>query len=98
MSEAAVSTLIGLVKHYSPSGQEAGAVAYLVGRMQELGYSRSFIDETGNAVGVLGDGPRQIVLLGHIDTVPGEIPHQAGGRYAIRTRRGGRQRPFSRLR
>ena len=79
MSEAAVSTLIGLVKHYSPSGQEAGAVAYLVGRMQELGYSRSFIDETGNAVGVLGDGPRQIVLLGHIDTVPGEIPHKLAG-------------------
>ena len=22
----------------------------------------------------MGDGPRQIVLLGHIDTVPGEIP------------------------
>jgi len=25
-------------------------------------------------VGVMGSGPRQIVLLGHIDTVPGEIP------------------------
>ena len=29
--------------------------------------------ERGNPVGELGDGPRHIVLLGHIDTVPGEI-------------------------
>ncbi len=67
-------TLIGLVSHYSPSGQERGAADWLVGRMQALGYERSFIDEAGNAVGVLGAGPRQVVLLGHIDTVPGEIP------------------------
>jgi LysW-gamma-L-lysine carboxypeptidase len=42
--------------------------------MQALGYSRTFKDGAGNAVGVMGDGPRQVVLLGHIDTVPGEIP------------------------
>lgn len=68
------STLIGLVKHYSPSGQEAGAVAWLVGRMCTLGFSEAFVDGAGNAVGVMGTGPRQVVLLGHIDTVPGEIP------------------------
>ncbi len=67
-------TLLGLVKAYSPSGQERPAVSYLVERMQSLGYSRAFVDEAGNAVGILGNGPRQIVLLGHIDTVPGEIP------------------------
>jgi LysW-gamma-L-lysine carboxypeptidase len=32
------------------------------------------VDEAGNAVGIMGSGPKQIVLLGHIDTVPGEIP------------------------
>jgi LysW-gamma-L-lysine carboxypeptidase len=32
------------------------------------------VDEAGNAVGVLGDGPTEIVLLGHMDTVPGAIP------------------------
>ncbi len=67
-------TLIGLVNIYSPSGQERAAVSYLVKRMEALGYTRAFIDEAGNAVGLLGNGPRQIVLLGHIDTVPGEIP------------------------
>ncbi len=47
---------------------------WLVARMKALGYADAFIDGAGNAVGVMGDGPRQVVLLGHIDTVPGEIP------------------------
>jgi len=67
-------TLIGLVKQYGPSGQEHAAVAWLVERMQSLGFGQAFSDDVGNAVGVLGNGPRQVVLLGHIDTVPGEIP------------------------
>jgi LysW-gamma-L-lysine carboxypeptidase len=66
-------TLIGLVSKYSPSGQERGAVEWLVMRMKLLGYNDAFIDEAGNAVGVMGKGTKQIVLLGHIDTVPGEI-------------------------
>lgn len=66
-------TLIGLVSQYSPSGQERGAVEWLVARMKSLGYAEAFIDEAGNAVGVMGSGPKQVVLLGHIDTVPGEI-------------------------
>jgi LysW-gamma-L-lysine carboxypeptidase len=67
------STLIGLIELYSPSGQEHGAVEWLVARMQSLGFGEAFIDEAGNAVGVMGSGPKQVVLLGHIDTVPGEI-------------------------
>jgi [amino group carrier protein]-lysine/ornithine hydrolase len=66
-------TLVGLVSQYSPSGQERGAVEWLVARMKSLGYDKAFIDEAGNAVGVMGQGTRQVVLLGHIDTVPGEI-------------------------
>jgi LysW-gamma-L-lysine carboxypeptidase len=67
-------TLLGLVSHYSPSGSEKPAVDWLVGRMRALGYTQSFVDGAGNAVGVMGCGPRQVVLLGHIDTVPGELP------------------------
>ena len=67
-------TLLGLVKTYSPSGREQPAVDFLVKRMQALHFTRTFIDEAGNAVGVIGSGPRQVVLLGHIDTVLGEIP------------------------
>ncbi len=67
-------TLVGLVSQYSPSGQERGAVEWLVARMKLLGYDDTFIDDAGNAVGVMGRGGRQVILLGHIDTVPGEIP------------------------
>lgn len=66
-------TLVGLVSQYSPSGQERGAVEWLVARMKSLGYDNAFIDDAGNAVGVMGQGTKQVVLLGHIDTVPGEI-------------------------
>ena len=66
-------TLTGLVSHYSPSGQEREAVEWLAGRMRSLGYDNAFIDEAGNAVGIMGDGLKQVVLLGHIDTVPGGI-------------------------
>jgi [amino group carrier protein]-lysine/ornithine hydrolase len=67
-------TLLNLVRIYSPTGSEQPAVDALVKRMQSLGFSQAFADDAGNAVGVMGTGPRQIVLLGHIDTVPGEIP------------------------
>jgi LysW-gamma-L-lysine carboxypeptidase len=41
--------------------------------MSERGF-RASVDDAGNAVGEIGDGPAHIVLLGHIDTVPGDIP------------------------
>ena len=68
------ATLGGLVSRYSPSGSEAAAVDWLIWRMTDLGFSETCKDAAGNAVGHLGDGEKQLVLLGHIDTVPGEIP------------------------
>src|SRR5438874_2776640 len=41
-------------------------------RMSERGF-RASVDDAGNAVGEIGEGPRHVVLLGHIDTVAGEI-------------------------
>jgi LysW-gamma-L-lysine carboxypeptidase len=64
--------LRGLVALPSVSGSEAAAVDWLVERMAELGY-RAYIDPAGNAVGEIGAGAQEIMLLGHIDTVPGEI-------------------------
>ena len=64
--------LTGLVEQYSPSTQERPAVTYLVEQMNALGF-RAYIDGAGNAVGEMGHGGRPILLLGHIDTVPGEI-------------------------
>lgn len=67
-----VDLLTGLVQIYSPSQHERAAVEYLVAQMNALGF-RAFVDEAGNAVGILGDGARDIVLLGHIDTFHGYI-------------------------
>ncbi len=68
-----LALLSGLLAEYSPSTHEADAVRYLVRTMDALGFAVS-IDGAGNAVGSLGNGPREIMLLGHIDTVPGFIP------------------------
>ncbi len=74
-----IDLLQGLVKTSSPSQQERDAVEYLVAQMSALGF-RAFVDDAGNAVGVLGEGPREIVLLGHIDTFNGYIePHIENG-------------------
>lgn len=70
--------LIGLVERYSPSGQEGAAAEYLVAQMRDLGL-RAAVDPAGNAVGEIGDGAQTIVLLGHIDTVPGAIPVRREG-------------------
>lgn len=69
-----LTTLVDLLGHYSPSGQEKSAVECLVERMNNLGYDHSYVDAAGNATGIMGDGPNELVLLGHIDTVAGEIP------------------------
>ncbi len=72
----AVALVHGLVAIPSVSRQEAAAAQWLVAQMTDLGYARAFVDAAGNAVGELGpeDAGQVIVLLGHIDTVPGAIP------------------------
>ncbi len=73
MTMTAVDMLAGLVAIPSVSGYEASAVDWLCLTMRDLGYATS-IDGAGNAVGSIGNGEREILLLGHIDTVPGDIP------------------------
>lgn len=63
---------------YSPSGQEAELASYLRDRMAAAGM-RAHVDDAGNAVGEVGEGSREIVLLGHIDTVEGFIPVRQDG-------------------
>lgn len=67
--------LIELVNHYSPSGQEQAAVSHLTGWMCAHDFD-AWIDDAGNACGRRGpaNAPATLILLGHIDTVPGMIP------------------------
>lgn len=75
----AVEFLQALIAIPSVSGNEHTAAALLVDKMAELGLNAT-LDKAGNAVGIReeagadGQIDTEIVLLGHIDTVPGEIP------------------------
>ncbi|HEX6162523.1 MAG TPA: M20/M25/M40 family metallo-hydrolase, partial [Vicinamibacterales bacterium] len=73
--DAAVELVRGLVEIPSLSRQESVASAWLTAQMRGAGFDRAYVDDAGNAVGELGDpsASRTIVLLGHIDTVPGNI-------------------------
>ena len=66
--------LTELVRRYSPSEHEQNAVDYLVGWMSAHGFS-AYRDEVGNAYGIRGNpaAPNTLLLLGHIDTVEGDI-------------------------
>jgi len=70
---ADIELLRGLVDIESLSGHENAAVGYLRSSMASRGF-QILDDAVGSAVGTVGEGQRQIVLLGHIDTVPGRIP------------------------
>jgi [amino group carrier protein]-lysine/ornithine hydrolase len=81
VSDADAEALLhGLVNIASPSRQEHAASQYLVGWMQAHGYDDAFIDDADNAVGIIGSGTRDIVLLGHIDTFGGSLPVRVEGR------------------
>ncbi len=69
-----IDLLENCVRIPSLSGREKDCAEFLVHEMQARGFDRAFVDESGSAVGIIGNGPRQIVLLGHIDTVGGDVP------------------------
>ncbi|HTS33971.1 MAG TPA: M20/M25/M40 family metallo-hydrolase [Thermoplasmata archaeon] len=78
MDEA--SALLRLLRPYSPTGREAGAVREFVRLARELGYAVR-VDAAGNGRARRGSGAPRILFLGHIDTVPGRRPvRRARGR------------------
>ena len=76
MDEAGV--LRALLEAYSPSGHEEGAVRRFAGIAEGLGF-RTEVDEAGNAFARIGAGRPQVMFLGHIDTVEGELPVRTDG-------------------
>jgi [amino group carrier protein]-lysine/ornithine hydrolase len=70
--------LTSLLNIPSLSGQEGAAAAFLVEQMRGFGWE-TFVDPAGNAVGHLGESGPLVVLLGHIDTVPGVVPVRVEG-------------------
>jgi LysW-gamma-L-lysine carboxypeptidase len=68
----AVKLLRKMVEIYSPSGQERELAMFLKDEMGSLGFN-VHIDEVGNIVGKVGRGEHEVLLVGHLDTVAGEI-------------------------
>jgi len=71
-SEEELDLLVRMVEIPSPSHHEAKLSAYLVDSLKARGF-HAYQDNVSNAVGILGSGEKTIVLLGHMDTVPGDI-------------------------
>lgn len=76
----AVDLLRRMVETRSVSGGEQAMAALLAGEMSRRG-SAAEIDPVGNAIGWKGprDAEGVIVLLGHMDTVPGTVPARIEG-------------------
>ncbi len=76
----AVDLLRRLIETNSVSGSEQAIAALLTREMSRRGLI-SEIDAAGNAIGWRGprDAERLIVLLGHMDTVPGTVPVRIEG-------------------
>ncbi|CAN5747380.1 [LysW]-lysine hydrolase [soil metagenome] len=70
---ADIELLRGLVSIESLSHHEGAAVSFLRSAMASRGF-RLRDSQAGSAIGTVGEGGRHILLLGHIDTVPGRIP------------------------
>ncbi|MCI0562972.1 MAG: M20/M25/M40 family metallo-hydrolase [Nitrososphaera sp.] len=71
----AVELLRKALELYTPSRSEA-ALANLIKdkSVNELGFEQVHIDSVGNIIASKGTGEPRILLCGHMDTVPGQIP------------------------
>lgn len=70
--------LIPMLETYSPSGEEGKLVSFLKDRIKELGF-KARTDPVGNLIGEIGQGEKEILLVGHLDTVEGMIPVEIKG-------------------
>ncbi|MBO0888960.1 M20/M25/M40 family metallo-hydrolase [Candidatus Bathyarchaeota archaeon] len=73
MQEYPVKLLHEMLETYSQSGSEAGMADLVKRELQSLGMNPR-IDSAGNVLALLGREGPEILLCGHMDTVPGEIP------------------------
>ncbi len=76
--EKVVEHLRMLVSVYAPTGHETRLHPVLDEIVEELG-ARRVIDEAGNYFVVSGEGDPQVMLVSHLDTVPGELPVRVEG-------------------
>ena len=78
VTESGIALLEEMLAIPSPSTQERALGQWLVSRLRGIGFAARRV-EVGNVVAFWGSGPKEVVLLGHIDTVPGLIPVRREG-------------------
>lgn len=69
--QESVRLLANMVAVRSETWQEAPAARMLVESLPRFGWNGAHLDGTGNVVARRGKGKKELVLLTHIDTVPG---------------------------
>jgi [amino group carrier protein]-lysine/ornithine hydrolase len=67
-----VDLLTAMLSVPSVSGDEEALAAMLVWRLLDAGFDVD-VDAVGNVIAAWGDGPETIALVGHLDTVAGQI-------------------------
>jgi [amino group carrier protein]-lysine/ornithine hydrolase len=74
-SSYAIELLRKALEIYTPSRSE-GQLANLIKEkcLDDLGFESVSIDSIGNVIATKGSGEPRILLCGHMDTVPGQIP------------------------
>ncbi len=66
-----VELAAALIRAPSPSGAEGPAARVLLAAFEAHGFDEAYLDEVGNAIGIMRRGPGPTLMLnGHLDTVP----------------------------
>ncbi|MCD6183785.1 MAG: M20/M25/M40 family metallo-hydrolase [Thermovirga sp.] len=81
--EKVIDLLASLVKISSVSRKESEASNALAENLPSFGWKKAYIDAVGNVVAHRGKGKNELILLGHIDTVPGGPPFSLDENYLI---------------
>ncbi|MBT3236676.1 MAG: YgeY family selenium metabolism-linked hydrolase [Bdellovibrionales bacterium] len=67
--QACIKFMRDLIHIPSESGQEGGVAARIKEEMERLNFDRAWIDDYGNVIGKIGNGPTRLLFDSHIDTV-----------------------------
>ena len=72
MDEKARDFLKRCIEYYSPSGEEKEFSEFLADYLKNNGFSVNF-DNVGNLIAEKGKGEPFLLLISHLDTIPGEL-------------------------
>ncbi len=73
MVKEAIDFLKKCIEIYSPSGQEEEYSKFIAGFLENKGFKVNF-DRVGNLIAEKGEGKPELLLVSHLDTIPGELP------------------------